>query len=139
MELLGDALRLIVLAGLGIAGVMGVLIWLKNLTRRVTYLRFIVGAVSLAAIFYMFTFAGLWMIFLLGIILIMTIVLGRFFCGWLCPFGFYMDLISQLRKVMKVRYRLIPERLNGTLNRLRYAFLIFFIGDRSAFLTLPHL
>jgi ferredoxin-type protein NapH len=127
MELLGDTLRLTVLAGLGIAGVVAVLIWLKNLTRRVTYLRFIVGAVSLAAIFYIFTFTELWMVLLLGVILIMTIVLGRFFCGWLCPFGFYMDLISQLRKVTRIRYRLIPERLNGALNRLRYVFLVFFL------------
>jgi ferredoxin-type protein NapH len=127
MEFLSDTLRLMVLAGLGIAGVLVVLIWLKNLTRRVTYLRFVVGAVSLAAIFYIFTFTQLWMILLLAVILIMTIVLGRLFCGWLCPFGFYMDLISQLRKVTRRRYRLIPEKLNGALNRLRYVFLLFFL------------
>jgi len=127
MELLGDALRLTVLGGLGIAGALAVLIWLKNPTRRVTYLRFIVGAVSMTAIFYMFTFTELWMVLLLAVILTMSIVLGRFFCGWLCPFGFYMDLVSQLRKVARVRYRLLPDRLNGVLNRLRYVFLLFFL------------
>src|SRR4030067_205796 len=127
MELLGDSLRLTVLTGLGIAGVIAVLIWLKNLTRRLTYQRFVVGALSLAAIFYIFTFTELWMILLIGVILIMTLFLGRFFCGWLCPFGFYMDLISQLRKVTKVRYRLLPEKLDGVLNRLRYVFLAFFL------------
>jgi polyferredoxin len=75
----------------------------------------------------MFTFTELWMVLVVAVILIMTLVLGRFFCGWLCPFGFYMDLISQSRKVTKVRYRLIPERLNGALNRLRYVFLLFFL------------
>ena len=127
MELLGDSLRLTVLAGLGIAGVLAVLIWLKNPTRRVTYMRFIVGAVSVAAIFYMFTFTELWMIMLLAVILLMPLVLGRLFCGWMCPFGFYMDLISQLRKVTRIRYRLLPTRLNGALNRLRYVFLLFFL------------
>src|SRR3990170_3482503 len=127
MELLGDTLRLTVLTGLGIAGVLAVLMWLKNLTRRVTYLRFIVGAVSLAAIFYMFTFAGLWMLLLLSVILIMTFVLGRLFCGWLCPFGLYMDLIAQIRKAVKVRYRNFPEKLNRALHKLRYGILIFFL------------
>src|SRR4030066_337966 len=127
MELLGDTLRLTVLAGLGIAGVLAVLIWTRNLTRRVTYLRFLFQSVSLGAIFYIFTFSELWMVLLLSIILIMTIVLGRFFCGWICPFGFYMDLISQLRKLTRIRYRLIPEKLNGALNRLRYVLLVFFL------------
>lgn len=127
MEFLGDTLRLMVLVGLGIAGVLAVLIWLKNRTRKVTYLRFVVGAVSVAAIFFMFTFTQIWMLLVVGVILLMTIPLGRFFCGWLCPFGFYMDLISQLRKATRIRYRLIPEQLNDALNRLRYAILAFFL------------
>lgn len=127
MELLGDSLRLTVLAGLGIAGVLAVLIWLRNPTRKVTYLRFIVGAVSVAAIFYMFTFTQLWMVLVVAVILLMTIPLGRFFCGWLCPFGFYMDLISQLRKALRIRHRLVPLKLNGAVNRLRYAILLFFL------------
>jgi len=127
MELLGDVLKIMVLAGLGIAGVLTVLIWLKNKTRRATYLRFVVGAISVAAIFYMFTFSQIWMLFVVAVILLMTIPLGRFFCGWLCPFGFYMDLISQLRKGIGTRYRLIPEKLNGALNRLRYVIFAFFL------------
>jgi polyferredoxin len=126
-ELLGDALRLTVLTGLGIAGVLAVLIWLKNLTRKVTYFRFVIGAVSVAAIFYMFTFTQLWFLLVIVVVLLMTIPLGRFFCGWLCPFGFYMDLISQLRKVTRIRYRILPERFNGALNRFRYIILGFFL------------
>jgi polyferredoxin len=127
LELLGDTLRLMVLTGLAIAGVTAVLLWLKNKTRKVTYLRFIMGAVSVAAIFYMFTFTQIWFLLVVAVILLMTIPLGRLFCGWICPFGFYMDLISQLRKVMRIRYRLIPERLNGALNRFRYLVLAFFL------------
>ena len=139
MELIGDTLRLTVLAGLGIAGVLAVLIWTRNLTRRVTYLRFLFQAVSLGAIFYIFTFSELWMILVLGVILIMTIVLGRFFCGWICPFGLYMDLISQLRKVTRIRYRLISEKLNGALNRVRYGILVFFLIVPFFLLLLPYL
>jgi ferredoxin-type protein NapH len=137
MELLGDTLRLTVLAGLGIAGVVTVLLWLKNLTRRMTYLRFIVGGVSLAAIFYMFTFPEIWMVLVVAVIIIVTLFLGRFFCGWICPFGLYMDLISQLRKATRLRYRLISEKLNGALNRLRYILLVFFL-ILPLFLVLPY-
>ncbi len=49
-------LRLTVLAGLGVAGILAVLIWKKNMSMRVTFLRFVIQAVSFAAIFYIFTY-----------------------------------------------------------------------------------
>ncbi len=55
-----------------------------------------------------------------GLLMVMSIVLGRFFCGWICPFGFYMDLITRVRKIMKVRHRNLSERLNEGLRQLRY-------------------
>src|SRR3990170_3083435 len=127
MELLGDTLSLTVLAGLGAAGVLAVLIWLKNLTRKVTYLRFIVGAVSLAAIFYMFTFTELWMILVVAVVLLMSVVLGRFFCGWLCPFGFYMDLITRIRKVFRKRHLSFSEKTNTALGQFRFVIIAVFL------------
>ncbi|HII85346.1 TPA: 4Fe-4S binding protein, partial [Candidatus Bathyarchaeota archaeon] len=50
----------------------------------------------------------------------MTVVLGRFFCGWLCPFALYMDLLSIARKATRIRHRNLPQRLNVALHRLRY-------------------
>ena len=57
----------------------------------------------------------------------MTIFLGRFFCGWLCPFGFIMDLESLVRKAAKTRYRIIPDKLNVALHKSRYVILLFFL------------
>src|SRR4030066_900534 len=60
----------------------------------------------------------------------------RFKCDWssdvcssdLCPFGFYMDLITLLRKGLKKRHLNLPERLNLNLHRLRYVlFLVLLI------------
>ena len=56
LEILGDVLRLLVLAGLGVAGILAILIWKKNLSTRVTFLRLIIQAVAFAAIFYIFTY-----------------------------------------------------------------------------------
>lgn len=126
LALLGEILKLTVFAGLGIAGISVILIWMKDLTRKVTYLRLFIQVVSLVAIYYLYTYP-IWLLVVLGTILAMTLVIGRFFCGWICPFGLYADLVTLLRKAFKVRYRSLPEKLNGALNVLRYGLLIFFL------------
>lgn len=126
LEILGDILRLTVLAGLGTAGILTVLIWKKNLTTRVTFLRFVIQAVALVAIFYLFTYP-IWLLIVLSILLIMTLFLGRLYCGWLCPFGFYMDLTIMLRKAFKKPYRNISDKLNKNLHHLKYVLLMLFL------------
>ncbi len=126
LELLGEVLRLMVLAGIGVMGILLVLIWKKDKTARVSYLRVTIQLVSVVAIFYLFTYS-IWLLLMLGIILLMTIVFGRFFCGWLCPFGLYMDVVTAVRKAVRVRYRLLSERLNRALHVVRYGVLVFFL------------
>ena len=126
IEILGDVLRLTVLAGLGIAGILTILIWKKNLSSKVTYLRFIIQAITVGAVFYIFTYT-IPLLYVLIIILAMSLFLGRFFCGWLCPFAFLMDFESVVRKALKQRYRNIPDRFNKALHKFRYVLLLFFL------------
>jgi polyferredoxin len=126
MELIGEILKLTVLAGLAIAGILVILIWKKGLATKVTYLRFVIQVVAMVAVFYLFTYP-VWQLIVLIAILIMPIVLGRFFCGWLCPFGLYMDAITLIRKALKVRYRNLPDKLNKFLHNFRYVLLLFFL------------
>jgi ferredoxin-type protein NapH len=126
IEVLGETLKLMVLAGLAIAGILAILIWKKGLATKVTYLRFVIQAAAFTAFFYIFTFPIWWLIMLI-VILIMTLVLGRVFCGWLCPFAFYMDLITAARKALKIRHRDLPDRLNKFLHNLRYVLLLVFL------------
>jgi polyferredoxin len=125
-EIIGDILRITVLAGLGVAGILAILIWKRNLATRVTYLRLVIQAVSFAALFYVFTYS-IPLLYVVIIVLAMTIVLGRLYCGWICPFGFVMDLIILLRKVFKIRYRCLPDKLNKILHQSRYVILLFFL------------
>ena len=125
-EIIGEILKLTVFAGLALAGILVILIWMKDLTRKVSYLRIFIQVVSVIAIFYLFTLPS-WLIIFLGVIVLITIVTGRFFCGWICPFGLYMDLITQLRKTFKIRYRNLSGKLNRVLHKLRYAILVFFL------------
>ena len=125
-QIIGDILRVAVLAGLGVAGILTILIWKKNLATRITYTRFVVQAVAFAAIFFVFSYSFP-MLYVLIIVFTMTIVLGRLYCGWLCPFGLLMDLTIMLRKAFSIRYRNIPEKLNKRLHQSRYFILLFFL------------
>ena len=126
LEIIGEILKLTVFAGLAIAGIIVILIWKKDLKTKVSFLRILIQIVSLVGIYYMFTYS-IWLVVILGVIFLMTFVSGRFFCGWICPFGLYPDLITLLRKAFKVRYRSLPERLNRALHVLRYGLLVFFL------------
>jgi len=127
MELVAELLKLTILAGLAIAGVLVITIWKKNQTIKITYIRSIIQLASLAAVYYLFTFT-VRALYIVAFILIMSIVLGRFFCGWICPFGLYMDVLTFIRKALKIRYRILPDRLNKLLHNLRYAIVLFFLG-----------
>jgi ferredoxin-type protein NapH len=127
MQLLGEILKLTVLAGFAIAGILVILIWKKGLATKVTYLRFVIQVVAMVAVFYLFTYP-VWQLIVLIVILIIPLVFGRFFCGWLCPFGLYMDAITLIRKSLKMRYRNLPDKLNKALHNFRYVLLLFFLA-----------
>jgi len=49
-----------------------------------------------------------------------SLLLGRFFCGWLCPFGLYMDLLSRVRKAFKKKHLSFSPKTNTALGQSRY-------------------
>jgi polyferredoxin len=126
IELAAELLKLTVLATLTIAGILAILIWKKNRTTKATYIRYVIQLLSFVTVFYLFTYP-VRPLYVLAVILIMPIVLGRFFCGWICPFGLYMDALTLIRKALKIRYRILPDKLNKFLHNFRYVLLLFFL------------
>ena len=124
IELLGEILRWIIAITLFGAGILIIQIWIKDKTKRISYTRIIIQLVSLA-FFYFLLFSFPWLLIILIVILALTIFIGRFFCGWICPFGLYMDVITIFRKTLKKRYLLLPISFNKFLDKFRY--LIFAI------------
>lgn len=57
----------------------------------------------------------------------MTIVFGRFFCGWMCSFGFMNDLLYALSsKIFKFKFK-IDTKTDRLLKLLKYVVLIFIL------------
>jgi polyferredoxin len=125
-EIIANILIITVLAGLGVAGVLAVLIWKKNLATRITFMRLVIQSVSFATLFYVLSLS-IPLFYLMIFIFAITIILGRLYCGWFCPLGLVMDLDIMLRKAFKIRYRQLSEKLNLRLHQLRYVILLFFL------------
>ena len=56
----------------------------------------------------------------IGLLGVMSIALGRSFCGWVCPFGLYMDLLSRLRKFTRKRHLNFTKEGNTKLRQFSY-------------------
>jgi ferredoxin-type protein NapH len=71
---------------------------------------------------------GLEKIFItVGLVAVMSIVTGRFFCGWLCPFGLYMDLLTRIRKAFGRRHLNLSDKTNAAIGQFRYIIIAIFI------------
>ena len=62
-----------------------------------------------------------------GLLIGMSVLLGRFFCGWLCPFGLYMDLLSKIRKFFRKRHLSFSKKTNTALGQSRYIIIATFL------------
>ncbi len=64
---------------------------------------------------------------LFGILIFSAVLLGRAFCGWICPFGLYTDLMTRLRKALRIRHRKFSDRFNTRFHQLSYVILALII------------
>jgi ferredoxin-type protein NapH len=62
-----------------------------------------------------------------GVVILVSILLGRFWCGWVCPFGLYLDLTTRLRKALRVRHRNFSPSFNEKFHQLSYVILALII------------
>jgi Pyruvate/2-oxoacid:ferredoxin oxidoreductase delta subunit len=62
-----------------------------------------------------------------GVIIVSAVILGRVFCGWVCPFGLYVDLMTRFRKVLKIKRRNFSDKFNERFHQLSYVILALLI------------
>ncbi len=62
-----------------------------------------------------------------GMIVAASVVLGRFFCGWLCPFGLYQDILTRIRKSARLRHLSFSDKTSAKLAQSRYIIIAVFL------------
>jgi ferredoxin-type protein NapH len=62
-----------------------------------------------------------------GVIILAAVLLGRVWCGWVCPFGLYVDLMTRLRKALKIKRRNFSDKFNERFHQLSYLILALII------------
>ncbi|MDR0372331.1 MAG: 4Fe-4S binding protein [Nitrososphaerota archaeon] len=102
---------------------------MKYKIKKISILRYITQLLFFLLILYL-SIIGVWKGVLLLVIFGITLFFGRFFCGWICPFGLYMDTVTLLRRYLGIPYWLLPKNLNQTLHKTRYvvAFMILLLA-----------
>lgn len=142
LNLISDILLTIILSAIVSVGILAILIWIRNRTIKMSILRLFIQLVAAIAIFvallnWPFSFSPTLegvttliaerLTIVLVLIVSLTAVFGRFFCGWICPFALYMDLLTRLRKTFRIRYCNFPSKFNDALNTLRYLLIGFIL------------
>ena len=63
----------------------------------------------------------------LGLFLLLSMVLGKFWCGWICPFGTLQDWITQLRKRLGIAEARMRWLTRDRLKWIKYILLAYLI------------
>lgn len=58
---------------------------------------------------------------------LLTVILSKTWCGWICPFGTLQDWISSLRRRFNVRESEFPWRRRNKLKPVKYVLLLFLV------------
>ncbi len=126
-QLIQNTFGWIIGGGITVAGILAILIWKHDKTKRVSDLRLFVHVMSLVGLYFLFAYVT-WLLVVLLVLFAVTLLVGRFFCGWICPFGLYMDVVTLAREKMKKRYHRLPEKLNRALHWARWPILLVFVA-----------
>jgi polyferredoxin len=77
------------------------------------------------------------------IFVLLVTILGRVWCGWLCPIGFLQGLLLRLRKRLGISYWDIPPKMTITLDQVKYVLLFMItlvsLGVGATFLGINEL
>jgi polyferredoxin len=58
-----------------------------------------------------------------GLVIVGSVILGRWWCGWICPFGLYLDVVTRVRKALRIKHRTFSDSFNERFHQLGYVIL----------------
>ena len=65
--------------------------------------------------------------YILAAVILMTLLLRRAFCGYLCPIGTISEWIHRLAKLLKIKTVSIPPKFDRSLALIKYPLLVFIL------------
>ena len=63
----------------------------------------------------------------LGMLVAASLLFGRAFCGWLCPFGLFQDILTRIRKATRFKHLSFKDKTNAKLGQSRYIIIAVFM------------
>lgn len=78
---------------------------------------------------------------LLAAIIILGVVLSRFFCGWICAFGALQGMFGWIGKKLFKKRRVVPEKLDRALRWIKYPLLagiVYFTWTTGTLIIRPY-
>lgn len=69
--------------------------------------------------------------YVVGFLMLIGVLCGRFVCGWLCPFGLLQDLLHKI----PFKYKIKTFKLDKSLRYLKYIILVVFVIILPIFIT----
>ncbi|AEH06604.1 4Fe-4S ferredoxin iron-sulfur binding domain-containing protein [Methanothermococcus okinawensis IH1] len=108
---------------------------LRKISQTAVFIKFILSGsyvlmlIGLMDKFMLSGFAGKNFIIIFLAVIVLTLIFGRVYCGWLCPWGFLFELSYILRvKLFKLKkLPELPENIHNKLIYLKYIVLFLFI------------
>ncbi len=63
----------------------------------------------------------------IGSLVVAALLFGRAYCGWICPFGLFQDVLTRLRKATKRRHLTFSDSTSKKLGQSRYVIIAVFM------------
>jgi len=60
---------------------------------------------------------------IVGGLILSSLILGRMWCGWVCPFGLFLDVLSYFRNHLRLKHVKLSDRVNKSLHQLSFVIL----------------
>ena len=76
---------------------------------------------------YLFSWAGLEVVWPFVVFLLFFIPLSKLWCGWLCPFCLFQDWITMIRKKLRIREMIFTRKTHIRLRPVKYVLLVLLI------------
>ena len=54
---------------------------------------------------------------------LLILIIGKAWCGWICPFGLFQDVLDLIRRKLHIGYTTFPEKLRARLAPIKWIFL----------------